>query len=174
MLSRHSLNGVDYTPAGEANRRAAPVSAAKSTVLLSGKAKVIAVALIFLAGIGYLAVYAFNEAATRYRSVDEVVTAQSAEAVVQEGDSVGIIGKLVAGSYVKSPDGVTANFRVRDEEGVEELPVVYSGEIGEVFFNEHSELIMTGTVEPDGVFHAEQMTVRCPSKYLEAEGETPY
>lgn len=149
-------------------------SAAKSTVLLSGKAKVIAVALIFLAGIGYLAVYAFNEAATRYRSVDEVVAARSTESVVDDEASVGIIGKLVAGSYVKSPDGVTANFRVRDESGVEELPVVYSGEIGEVFFNEHSELIMTGTVEPDGVFHAEQMTVRCPSKYLESEGETPY
>ena len=146
---------------------------AKSTVLLSGKAKVIAVALIFLAGIGYLAVYAFNEATTQYRSVDDVVV-QHVQEDADESSQVGIIGKLVAGSYVKSPDGVTANFRVRDESGVEELPVVYSGEIGEVFFNEHSELIMTGTVEPSGVFRAEQMTVRCPSKYLVAEGETPY
>ena len=160
--------------ADEVNRTSEDRTSAKSTVLLSGKAKVVAVALVFLAGIGYLAVYAFNEAATQYRSVDEVVAARVAESVVDEGDSVGIIGKLVTGSYVKSPDGVTANFRVRDEQGVEELPVVYSGEIGEVFFNEHSELIMTGTVEPDGVFHAEQMTVRCPSKYLEAEGDTPY
>lgn len=173
-MGEHLPNDIDGAPERETPGRGASSAAAKSTVLLSGKAKVIAVALVFLAGIGYLAVYAFNEAATRYRSVDEVVTARSAESVVDEGDSVGIIGKLVAGSYVKSPDGVTANFRVRDEQGVEELPVVYSGEIGEVFFNEHSELIMTGTVELDGVFHAEQMTVRCPSKYLEAEGETPY
>ena len=150
-------------------------SDAKSTVLLSGKAKVVAVALIFLAGIGYLAVYAFNEATTQYMEVDEVAaTFGDAGATSAAGEQVGIIGKLVAGSYVKSPDGVTANFRVRDEGGAEELPVVYAGEIGEVFFNEHSELIMTGMVEPDGVFHAEQMTVRCPSKYLTAEGETPY
>lgn len=148
---------------------------AKSTVLLSGKSKVIAVALIFLAGIGYLAVYAFNEATTQYMEVDEVAASLGdAGASSAAGEQVGIIGKLVAGSYVKSPDGVTANFRVRDEGGAEELPVVYAGEIGEVFFNEHSELIMTGMVEPDGVFHAEQMTVRCPSKYLTAEGETPY
>ena len=146
-------------------------SGATSTVLLSGKAKIIAVAIVFLAGIGYLAVYAFNEAATRYSSVDDVAALDVTGA---DGEQVGIIGKLVQGSYVKSPDGVTANFRVRDEDGVDELPVVYAGEIGEVFFNEHSELIMTGTVEPDGVFHAEQMTVRCPSKYLTAEGETPY
>ena len=146
-------------------------SDAKSTVLLSGKAKVIAVALVFLAGIGYLAVYAFNEATTQYLDVDEVALDAGQPA---DGGQVGIIGKLVAGSYVKSPDGITANFRVRDEGGAEELPVVYAGEIGEVFFNEHSELIMTGVVEPDGVFHAEQMTVRCPSKYLTAEGETPY
>ena len=146
-------------------------SGATSTVLLSGKAKIIAVAIVFLAGIGYLAVYAFNEAATQYSSVDDV---SALDVTGAGGEQVGIIGKLVQGSYVKSPDGVTANFRVRDEDGVDELPVVYAGEIGEVFFNEHSELIMTGTVEPDGVFHAEQMTVRCPSKYLTAEGETPY
>ena len=149
-------------------------SEAKSTVLLSGKAKVVAVALVFLAGIGYLAVYAFNEATTQYLEVDEVATSLGDGGQAADEGQVGIIGKLVAGSYVKSPDGVTANFRVRDEGGAEELPVVYAGEIGEVFFNEHSELIMTGVVEPDGVFHAEQMTVRCPSKYLTADGETPY
>ena len=149
-------------------------SEAKSTVLLSGKAKVIAVALIFLAGIGYLAVYAFNEATTQYLEVDEVASTLGDAGQSASGGQVGIIGKLVAGSYVKSPDGITANFRVRDEGGAEDLPVVYAGEIGEVFFNEHSELIMTGIVEADGVFHAEQMTVRCPSKYLTAEGETPY
>ena len=149
-------------------------SEAKSTVLLSGKAKIIAVALIFLAGIGYLAVYAFNEATTQYLEVDEVTSTLGDAGQSASGGHVGIIGKLVAGSYVKSPDGITANFRVRDEGGAGELPVVYAGEIGEVFFNEHSELIMTGIVEADGVFHAEQMTVRCPSKYLTAEGDTPY
>ena len=159
---------IDHTEGAE---QAEIRSGATSTVLLSGKAKIIAVAIVFLAGIGYLAVYAFNEAATRYSSVDDVA---ALDVTGTDGEQVGIIGKLVQGSYVKSPDGVTANFRVRDEDGVDELPVVYAGEIGEVFFNEHSELIMTGTVEPDGVFHAEQMTVRCPSKYLTAEGETPY
>ena len=158
----------------DVRRSGAAGSDAKSTVLLSGKAKVVAVALIFLAGIGYLAVYAFNEATTQYLEVDEVALTLDGSGQTVSSGQVGIIGKLVAGSYVKSPDGITANFRVRDEGGAEELPVVYAGEIGEVFFNEHSELIMTGVVEPDGVFHAEQMTVRCPSKYLTAEGETPY
>ena len=140
--------------------------AAKSTVLLSGKAKLIAIAAIFLVGIVYLAAVAFSEATVQYLNVDEAI-AQDATA---EARSIGVLGKLVPGSYIKSPDGVTANFRLRDEDGVQELPVVYAGEVGQVFFNDHSEIILNGSLGDDGVLEAHTLTVRCPSKYLtEAE-----
>ena len=135
---------------------------AKSTVLLSGKAKIAIVVVLFLIGIGYLAATAFKEATVEYMSIDEVVEYDAAS----DSQSIGVLGKLVPGSYIKSPDGVTANFRLRDENGSLELPVVYAGEVGQVFFNDHSEIILNGTMDSEGVLKAQMLTVRCPSKYL--------
>ena len=136
--------------------------AAKSTVLLGGKGIIIAVAVLFLAGIAYFATIAFNAATVRFMSVDEVVQNE----IPSDTKPIGVLGKLVPGSYIKSPDGVTANFRLKDEFGSTELPVIYSGEVGQVFFNDHSEIILNGTLGSDGVLNAETLTVRCPSKYL--------
>ncbi len=140
----------------------AAVSSAKSTVLLSGKAKIAAVAGLFLIGVVYLAATAFSEATVEYLSINEVVE----NGAYGDAQSIGVLGKLVPGSYIKSPDGVTANFRLKDEGGSIELPVVYSGEVGQVFFNDHSEIILNGTMGSDGVLEAQLLTVRCPSKYL--------
>ncbi len=139
-----------------------PVASAKSTVLMSGKVKIFAIAALFLVGVIYLAVVAFNEATVQFSSVDDVV----ANETPGDAQAIGVLGKLVPGSYIKSPDGVTANFRLRDENGSEELSVVYTGEVGQVFFNDHSEIILNGTLDPDRVLQAETLTVRCPSKYL--------
>ena len=135
---------------------------AKSTVLLGGKGIVVALVVLFLVGIGYFAAVAFNEATVRFMSIEEVVE----NSIVDDSKSVGVLGKLVPGSYIKSPDGVTANFRLKDEFGSTELPVSYDGEVGQVFFNDHSEIILNGTLSSDGVLRAETLTVRCPSKYL--------
>ena len=137
-------------------------STAKSTVLMSGKARIAVVAFLFLAGVVYLAVIAFNEATVEFSTVDDVVSSETSGGA----RSIGVLGKLVPNSYIKSPDGVTAHFRLHDEGGSSELPVVYSGEVGQVFFNDHSEIILNGTLGPDGVLEAELLTVRCPSKYL--------
>ena len=139
-----------------------PVASAKSTVLMSGKAKIFAIATLFLVGVVYLAVVAFNEATVQFSSVDNVI----ANETPGNAQAIGVIGKLVPGSYIKSPDGVTANFRLKDEYGSMELPVVYTGEVGQVFFNDHSEIILNGKLGSDGALHAETLTVRCPSKYL--------
>ena len=138
-----------------------PVSA-KSTTLFGGKGVIVAVAVLFLVGIVYFAIIAFNAATVQFMSVDQVVESETA------GDAkpIGVLGKLVPGSYIKSPDGITANFRLKDEFGSTELPVSYSGEVGQVFFNDHSEIILNGTLGSDGVLNAETLTVRCPSKYL--------
>ena len=136
--------------------------AAKSTVLLGRKVRIIAVAVLFLVGVAYLATGAFNAATVRFMSVDEVVQNE----MPSDTKPIGVLGKLVPGSYIKSPDGVTANFRLKDEFGSTELPVSYSGEVGQVFFNDHSEIILNGTLGSDGVLNAETLTVRCPSKYL--------
>ena len=136
--------------------------AGKSTALLSGKARVVALVALVVAGLAYFAIYTFNEATVEYMRIDDVAELSASE----DSSTIGVLGKLVPDSYIKSADGITASFRLRDEDGVKELPVVYSGEIGQVFFNNHSEIILNGSLGGDGVFHAEMLSVRCPSKYL--------
>ncbi len=135
---------------------------AKSTALLSGKARVITLATLVVVGVASFAVYTLFQATVEYMTIDNVV-----ELTHQERTStVGVLGKLVPDSYIRSPDGITANFKLRDDGGSRVLPVVYDGDVGQVFFNDHSEIIINGTLESDGVLHAEALTIRCPSKYL--------
>ena len=154
-MENSESQGISFAPSSAEN-------AAKSTVLMSGKARIAVVAVLFILGIVYLAVVAFNEATVEFSTVEGVVLHETPGGT----QSIGVLGKLVPNSYIKSPDGVTASFRLRDEGGSLELPVVYSGEVGQVFFNDHSEIILNGTLGPDGVLEAEMLTVRCPSKYL--------
>ncbi len=113
-----------------------------------------------VAALAYFAAVAFRGAAVTFHSVEEVLALRTADA------TIGVKGKLVHGSYARSADGLTARFKLTDEDGAETLPVAYTGEVGQVFFNEHSELILQGSKGADGVFEAEALTVRCPSKYL--------
>ena len=36
----------------------------------------------------------------------------------------------------------------------------------ELFFNEHSEVILEGNYTPEGVFQSHNVIVKCPSKYV--------
>lgn len=121
-------------------------------------------ALVLIVGaLAYFGYTAFRNATVTFMSVDEVATL----APTPEDRSVGVSGKLVKDSYIRSPDGLVANFELQDEtEGDHVLKIRYSGEIGQVFFNEHSEIILRGSLSGDGVFEAAHLTVRCPSKYL--------
>ena len=81
---------------------------------------------------------------------------------------------MVQNTYVRSPDGLSANFVVKDENALNDnnLNVEYSGEIGSVFFNEYSELIMIGLINSEVTFVASNLSVRCPSKYMTEEDYT--
>ena len=59
--------------------------------------------------------------------------------------------------------------RDRDKDNENNVKVSYSGEIGSVFFNEYSELIMQGYFDKKDTFVATNLSVRCPSKYMTEE-----
>lgn len=145
---------------------APPVPLAKPSTLFSPKVRAVFILVIIAGALSYFGYVAFTSATVSYHSVSSALSLGA----TAEGRQVGVKGKLVEGSYARTPDGLVANFRVRDEGGPAQLPVRYSGEVGQVFFNEHSELILQGAIGPDGVLAVENLTVRCPSKYLtEAE-----
>ncbi len=135
---------------------------ARTATLFSPRIKIGIVFVLIAAGLVYFGVTAFDSATVRFNKVADIANA----APTPEDRMVGVIGKLVEDSYVRSADGVTANFALVDEGGSTQMDVVYAGEIGQVFFNDHSEIILQGRMGSDKVFEAETLTVRCPSKYL--------
>lgn len=139
-----------------------PQTTAKTATLFSPRLKLGIVFVLVAAGLVYFGVTAFTSATVRFNKVQDIVNAGP----TAEDRMVGLIGKLVEDSYVRSADGVTAEFALVDEGGAEQVRVVYAGEIGQVFFNDHSEIILQGRMGTDQVFEAETLTVRCPSKYL--------
>ena len=136
--------------------------AARPATLFSPRVKLGIVFVMIAAGLVYFAFTAFSSATVNYSTVAGVTAAGP----TPEDRLVGVIGKLVQDSYVRSADGVTANFSLVDEGGTSQMQVQYVGEIGQVFFNDHSEIILQGRMGTDQVFEAETLTVRCPSKYL--------
>lgn len=145
---------------------------ARSTRLLSPRTRLAIAALLFAAALGYFAFLAWRSATVYYLTVAELEQAGP----TAEGRSVRVAGKLVGGSFVRAADGLDVTFSVSDEQG-NVLPVSYRGEVGQIFFNEHSQLILEGSYTNDRRFHTQKLIVQCPSKYeaLQDAGEqAPY
>ena len=135
---------------------------AQTSTLMGPRVKLGFAFILVSAALAYFAFTAFEGATVDYLSVAEVGVASPTEIDRQ----VGVTGKLVQDSYVRDADGLTAHFSIKDEDGIDQLEVIYKGEIGQVFFNDHSEIILQGQKLVDGSFNADNLTVRCPSKYL--------
>jgi cytochrome c-type biogenesis protein CcmE len=139
-----------------------PATIAKPSTLFTPKIRALFTLVMVVGALTYFAFVAFRGATVNYHTVAQALTL----APTAVDRQIGVKGKLVKGSFARSPSGLVANFQVRDEDGANTLQVSYSGEVGQVFFNEHSEIILQGAIGKDHVFAAEQLTVRCPSKYL--------
>ena len=51
------------------------------------------------------------------------------------------------------------------------MTAMHQGVLPDLFFNEHSEIILEGSYGTDGVFQSENVIVKCPSKYVALEEE---
>ncbi|MFQ5877244.1 MAG: cytochrome c maturation protein CcmE [Acidobacteriota bacterium] len=81
------------------------------------------------------------------------------------GENFRINGNVVEGSIERTPGAPGARFLMTD--GTRELPVAYSKETPDTFVD-GSEVVVEGSLGPDGVFVAHTLLAKCPSKY-EAE-----
>ena len=54
-------------------------------------------------------------------------------------------------------------------DGQDTINAVHDGVVPDLFFNEHSEILLEGTYGPEGMFDAEAIIVKCPSKYQSLE-----
>ena len=116
----------------------------------------LALALLVVAvGIG---VTSFRKTVTPYITFAE---ARKSAGLVQ------VNGTLADKEYVLESDRQYLSFRLKDERG-EVLPVEYKGVIPGNF-DQATSIVAIGRYT-DGSFHAEQLLVKCPSKY-QAEAE---
>ena len=141
-----------------------PAVSASASTLLSPRTKLILFAVLITAALGFFATQAFQNASVYYLTVNEL----EEQGITGDGTLVRVAGKLVSESFERAGNGLEVSFSIRDEEG-NLLPVAYSGEVGQLFFNDHSELILEGAYGADGVFSTETLIVKCPTKYVNVQ-----
>ena len=136
--------------------------------LLSGNAKIIIGAIVLVGALGYFAFMAFQSATVYYYTVSEM----NDLGATPEGKLVRVSGKLVPVSFRRVDESTLANFSLTD--GADTLKASHNGVLPDLFFNDHSEIILEGTYGSDGVFTSQNVIVKCPSKYitLDEEAET--
>ena len=133
----------------------------ESNSLFHDHGRLIIGGVLFIGALFYFAFLAFQGSTVYYLTVDELQDRGS----IAYGEQSRVSGKLVPGSFVRSTQGTLASFDLADEGGEHVLYTSFDGMVPALFFNEHSEIIAEGRYTSEGVFHADQIIVKCPSKY---------
>ena len=129
------------------------------------KGKSFLVALALLCSLGYFAVVAFQGATVYYFTVSEMKSQPASE----DGKLVRVSGKLVPDSFSRDDGATLAHFSLTDGENV--MDARHDGILPDLFFNEHSEIVLEGQHIPGHAFDSQNVIVKCPSKYVAATDE---
>ncbi len=134
---------------------------AKQPVWLNRKLMV--AGAVLLAAVAFLIYNAMDGSAAFYMTVSEL----EAGGTELHGEKVRVGGNVVDGTIVRGDIGEEIRFNVTD--GESEIAMVYNGDVPDIFAD-HAEVIATGTMGPDGVFVAEELLTKCPSRFESDEG----
>ena len=154
-----------------------------------GRAKFIIGGLLIVAAIVYLIVTSTQASAQYFLTVDELADRKGGEI----GRDVRVSGAVVGDSVQFDPQTLTLEFTVAhvpgDNSEIESqgglakvlydavndpdrsrIQVVYVGPKPDLLRHE-AQAIMTGELGDDGVFYADELLLKCPTKYEEAVPE---
>ncbi len=132
-------------------------------IVSSHRAKLLIAFVVLIGAFGYLAFLAFEGATVYYYTVGEMNEVGPSP----DGKMVRVSGKLEPDSFHRAAGSTLAEFRLTD--GSNTLAAAHEGVLPDLFFNEHSEIILEGSYHPNGVFMSENVIVKCPSKYVALE-----
>jgi cytochrome c-type biogenesis protein CcmE len=153
---------------------------------MMGRSKFIIGGLFILAAVVYLIVTSTQASAEYFLTVDEL----AAEGPSIAGKNLRLSGAVIGDSIQYDPATLTLTFDVAhvpgDNNEVEQqgglaavlhaavvdparnrVSVQYTGPRPDLLKNE-AQAIMTGQLGSDGVFHADELLLKCPTKYEEA------
>ena len=149
--------------------RAADSQDVEATGLRSNRTRFIIVAAVVVLALGFMIWAAFGENTRYFLTVSEF----NSRAEIQDGQMVRVSGMLVEGTFDRGNKSTISQFQLTDNEGAysgsELLLARYEGVLPDLFFNPHSEIILEGSYSAEGVFHADEILVKCPSKYVDLE-----
>lgn len=149
--------------------RAADIQESGNSVFRSNRTRFIIVALVVVLGLGFMIWATFGENTRFFLTVSEF----NSRSEVQDGQMVRVSGKLVEGTFNRGEKSTVSQFQLTDKEGANSgtalLLASYEGVLPDLFFNPHSEIILEGSYSSEGVFQANEILVKCPSKYVDLE-----
>jgi cytochrome c-type biogenesis protein CcmE len=116
--------------------------------------------IILLLAAGYLGYTGFMSGATYYYTTSELIEQGSSI----YGETVRVNGQVVPGSVEQAAQGTILRFTIIDIESEGSLSVVYQGVVPDTF-KVGNEVVVEGRLNSDGIFQANTLMPKCPSKY---------
>ena len=140
----------------------------------SHRTRFIIIAVVVVLALAFMIWAAFGENTRYFLTVSEFKDKQAGQEIV-DGQMVRVSGKLVEGTFDRPEKSTISHFQITDKEGAysgsARLPASYDGVLPDLFFNPHSEIILEGSYGGDGIFQANEILVKCPSKYQDLEDQ---
>jgi len=152
--------------------------------VFSGRGKFLIGGLLIIAAVVYLIVSSTQANAQYFLTVEEMASKAT------DGRDVRVSGAVIGDSIQYDPQALTLSFTIADVPGDNKvieaqgglaavlhaavidpnrprMKVVYSGPKPDLLRDE-AQAIMTGHLGTDGVFYADELLLKCPTKYEEA------
>jgi cytochrome c-type biogenesis protein CcmE len=132
----------------------------------SKKIKFIVGGVVIVALIGYLIVSSISNAGAYYREVGEVLTQNSQ----LQGKSLRVSGNIVTESVKYDAPTLSLDFKISDPKDVsQQLAIHFHGVQPDQITREGASAIVEGNLGPDGAVEANNLLLKCPSRYEQYE-----
>jgi len=137
---------------------------AVATRRANSKIKFIVGGLVIVGLIGYLIVSSISSAGAYYREVGEVLSQQQ----TLTGKALRVSGNIVTESIRYDAATLDLSFKISDPaDASKQLPIHFHGVQPDQMSREGSSAIVEGTLGPGGVVEANNLLLKCPSRYDE-------
>jgi len=124
--------------------------------------KLLVAGSVLIATVAFLVYHALGSSMAYFVTVGELQTSTTD----MTGRQLRVGGNVENGSIQQAGVGQEMHFVVTD--GTHTLPVTYSGTVPDIFAD-GVEVVVEGTMQPDGSIVANNVLTKCPSKFQSAD-----
>jgi cytochrome c-type biogenesis protein CcmE len=161
-------------------KAASPQAEAKRSGLNVGRLKFLIGGLLILGAVAYLVISGTLSGAQYFMTVDQI-----RQNPVYVGQTVRLMGAVIGDSIQYDAKNLVIHFTVVNvpmdngnlaadlhqavsDTRATRMNVVVEGQVKPDLLQNEAQAIMTGTLDANGVFHASELLLKCPSRFQEA------